>query len=68
MANNKYRDEWNKLYAHMKTVIKEDSKKPKRFVHNYVDLFVESARASPYLVGHVYAILFLILILVILFT
>ena len=58
----KYREEWDKLYSHMKTTIKEDMKHPKRVFHNYIDLYVESARASPYIMGHIYAVLIPLLI------
>ena len=58
-------DEANKVRVHMSAVIREDMKKPKRFLHNYVDLYVESARASPYFMGHVYAILIPALIVMI---
>lgn len=44
------------LVWHMKVVMKEDMKKPHRVFHNYIDLFVESARASPYIMGHIYAV------------
>lgn len=47
----------------MAEVIREDMKKPRRFLHNYVDLYVESARASPYFMGHVYAIAIPVLII-----
>lgn len=59
----KYREEWAKLSSHMKEVIKKDWKQPERVFHNYVDLFVESARVSPYLMGHVYAILIPLLVI-----
>lgn len=59
----KYREEWDKLYAHMKKTIEKDLQQPKRVLHNYVDLFVESARASPYLMGHFYAIIIPLLLI-----
>ena len=59
----KFREEGAKVASHMKVIIKADMKRPKRVWHNYVDLYVESARASAYFMGHIYAILIPLLII-----
>ena len=60
----KLRDERYKVAAALKRTFREDMKtQPHRVVHNYVDLWVEAQRASPYYMGHLDAFLYPVLII-----
>jgi hypothetical protein len=58
----KAKQEWEKLKNEMKPHWGRFFKRPFD-THSYVNLFVESRRISPYLIGHIDAILYPLLII-----
>jgi hypothetical protein len=54
---DKFKKEWAKLSLEMKPHWKRFFKNPLN-LHSYVNLFVESRRISPYLIGHIDSILY----------
>lgn len=60
----KFTSEWKKLKDAMKPEFVRFLKRPWD-VHSYVNLLVESRRCSPYLIGHIDAVLYPILIVAI---
>lgn len=54
---DKFRKEWSILRLEMKPHWKRFFQNPFN-VHSYVNLFVESRRISPYLIGHIDSILY----------
>ena len=63
----KYKEEWAKVSQEMKPHWKRFFKSPLD-THSYVNLFVEARRVSPYLTGHIDAILYPIMIGLIVFA
>ena len=58
---DKFKKEWDKVKDVMKPEWQRFFQHPFDG-HSYINLFVESRRISPYLIGHIDAILYLILI------
>lgn len=54
---DKFKKEWAKLSLEMKPHWKRFFKNPLN-LHSYVNLFVESRRISPYLIGHIDSVLY----------
>ena len=54
---DKFKKEWAKLSLEMKPHWKRFFKNPLNS-HSYVNLFVESRRISPYLIGHIDSVLY----------
>lgn len=59
---DKLKKEWVKTREHLKPEWQRFLKRPWD-THTYVNLFVEARRVSPYLTGHVDAVLYLALII-----
>jgi hypothetical protein len=63
---DKFKKEWAKLSLEMKPHWKRFFQNPFN-VHSYVNLFVESRRISPYLLGHIDSVLYPIVLIIALF-
>lgn len=63
---HKFGEEWRKVQGALKPNCIRFFKRPLD-THTYVNLFVEARRASPYLLGHIDAILYPILIGIIIY-
>lgn len=62
---DKFKKEWAKLSVEMKPHWKRYFQNPFN-LHSYVNLFVETRRSSPYLIGHIDCVLYPALIIYIL--
>ena len=62
----KFRIDWSVLRVEMRSHFERWLKKPWD-VHAYVNLYVESRRAAPYLIGHIDSVIYPLLILFIIF-